>query len=178
MSFEAQELRIKSREPEKQFEEIRRWAKSLVEMLNYSINHLDETNFVDGISQTVAGKKITGVVQEALNEQYTDLRTLTIARTRGKTFQTEGNAQIGDIKICWGIVEVSPEVEGEAAYREVLFPFAYANNPNVQVSVQNTDPGVRVLGCSYDDLTLTGCNVYVTRTNKTATKVSWLAIGK
>lgn len=178
MSFEAQELRIKSREPEKQIEEIRRWGKSLVEMLNYALNHLDETNFVDGISQNVAGTEISNVVKKALNDQYTDLRTLTIARTKSKASQNEGNAILGDIKICWGIATVTPTAAGESANAPVLFPFAYTNKPNVQVTCENTDPGVRVTGCSYDDLTLTGCNIYVTRTNMTATKVSWLAIGK
>lgn len=178
MSFELQELRIKSKEPEKQIEEIRRWLKMLREQLNYELNHLDATNFVEGVSQNVAGTEISDVVQQALNKQYKDLRSLTIARTKGKATQSEGHAQIGDIKICWGIVTVTPMEANVSAYVPVVFPFAYANNPNVQVSCENMDPGVRVIGCSYDDLTLTGCNVYVTRTNTTATKVSWLAIGK
>ncbi len=178
MSFEAQELRIKSKEPEKQIEEIRRWAKLLIELLNYALNHLDATNFVDGISENVAGTKISDVVLEALNNQYTDLRSLTVARTKGKAAHEEGYAVIGDIKICWGIVNVTPMAANESAHEPVIFPFAYTSNPNVQVSCENTDPGVRVIGCSYDDLTLTGCNVYITRTNTTTTKVSWLAIGK
>lgn len=178
MSFEAQELRIKSKEPEKQIEEIKRWGKMLVEQLNYSLNHLDATNFVDGISQNVAGTQISDIVQQALNDQYKDLRTLTIARTKGKATQNEGHAQIGDIKICWGVVLVATTTANESAHEPVVFPFAYTNNPNVQVSCENTDPGVRVIGCSYDDLTLTGCSVYVTRSNTTVTRVSWLAIGK
>lgn len=178
MSIEVQELRIKSKEPEKQIEEIRRWAKSLVENLNYSLNHLDATNFVDGISQNVAGTEVSDVVQKALNDQYTDLRTLTIARTKSKASQNEGNAILGDIKICWGVATVTTTTAGESASTPILFPFAYTNKPNVQVTCENMDPGVRVTGCSYDDLTLTGCNIYVTRTNTTTTKVSWLAIGK
>ena len=178
MSFELQELRIKTKEPEKQIEEIRRWLKSVREQLNYALNHLDATNFVDGISQNVAGTTISDVVQQALNEQYKDLRTLTIARTKGKAVQSEGNAQIGDIKICWGVVTVSPKEANAPESTEVIFPFAYTNKPNVQVTCENMDPGIRVTGCSYDDLTLTGCNIYVTRTNTADTKVSWLAIGK
>lgn len=178
MSFEAQELRIKSKDPEKQIEEIRRWAKILIEQLNYSLNHLDETNFVENVAGNVAGTVINDVVQTALNEQYTDLRTLTIARTKSKQILNEGNAILGDIKICWGVVTVNPKEANESAHVAVMFPFAYTNKPNVQVSCENMDPGVRVIGCSYDDLTLTGCNVYVTRTNTAATKVSWLAIGK
>lgn len=178
MSFELQELRIKTKEPEKQIEEIRRWLKTLREQLNYELNHLDATNFVEDVSQNVAGTKISEVVQKALDDQYRDLRTLTIARTKGKAVQSEGNAQIGDIKICWGVVTVVPAEANASAHVQVLFPFAYTNNPNVQVTCENMDPGVRVIGCSYDDLTLTGFNVYVTRTNTTATKVSWLAIGK
>lgn len=178
MSFETQELRIKSKDPEKQIEEIRRWAKGLVEQLNYALNHLDDTNFVEGISKNVAGTEITDVVQEALNDQYRELRTLTIARTKGKASVNEGNAQLGDIKMCWGVVEVKPTAENESSFTEITFPFPYTNKPNVQVSCENTDPGIRVLGVSYDDLTLTGCKVYVTRTNTTTTKVSWIAIGK
>lgn len=50
MSFEVEELRIRSKESERQMEEIRRWAKTLTEKLNYTLNHLDDTNFVDGIA--------------------------------------------------------------------------------------------------------------------------------
>lgn len=178
MSFEVQELRIKSKDPEKQIEEIRRWIKGLTEQLNYTLNHLDSTNFVEGVSENVAGTVISDVVREALNEQYTDLRTLTIARTKSKQKQSEGNAILGDIKICWGVVTVTAKKANESASSPVVFPFAYTNNPNVQVSAENMDPGVRVTGCSYDNLTLTGCNIYVTRTNTAATRVSWLAIGK
>ena len=46
MSFELQELRIKSKEPEKQIEEIRRWLKTVREQLNYELNHLDDTNSI------------------------------------------------------------------------------------------------------------------------------------
>lgn len=121
---------------------------------------------------------ISEVVQDALDQQYTDLRTLTISRTKSRQNLSEGNAILGDIKICWGVVSVTPKTENESASVQVLFPFAYTNVPNVQVSCENMDPGIRVIGCSYDDLTLTGCNIYVTRTNTAATKVSWLAIGK
>lgn len=178
MSFEAQELRIKTKEPEKQIEEIRRWAKTLVEQLNYSLNHLDASNFVEGISENVAGSAISEVVKTALDKQYKDLRTLTIARTKGSANYNGGHAQIGDIKICWGLAVVAPKEPNEPECTEVLFPFAYTSKPNVQVTCENADPGVRVIGCSYDDLTLTGCNVYVTRTNTEDTEVSWLAIGK
>ena len=84
MSFVAEELRIKSEMPEKQIEEIRRWGQKLVENLNYTLNHLDSTYFTQDQAANVAGTQINEVVQEALNSQYTELRTLTIARTKGK----------------------------------------------------------------------------------------------
>lgn len=178
MSFAAEELRIKSNDPDRKIEEIRRWAQKLVELLNYELNHLDSANFNSDLAGNVAGTKISDVVQSALDEQYSELRTLTIARTKGKALTDSGNAVIGDIKICWGLVKINPEAAGEAAGVEILFPVPYNNKPNMQVSCQNTDPGVRVLGISYDNLTVNGCKIYVTRTNTNETTVSWLAIGK
>lgn len=178
MSFEAEPLRLKSNTPEKQLEEVRRWAQKLIEMLNYELNHLDSTNFNSDQAANVAGTEISDVVQEALNEQYTELRTLTIARTKGKAQADSGFAVLGDIKICWGIVEITPEAANESACKAVSFPVVYSNKPNIQVSCENPDPGLRVLGCSYDDLTDTGFNIYVVRTNTVTTKISWLAIGK
>lgn len=178
MSFEAEQLRVKANTPEKQIDEIKRWAQKLIETLNYALNHLDSTNFNADQAENVAGTKISGVVQEALNNQYTELRTLTIARTKGKAQTDSGFAVLGDIKICWGLEEITPVAANESASVAVDFPVAYNNKPNVQVSCENSDPGVRVLGCSYDDLTETGCSLYVVRTNTVKTKVSWLAIGK
>lgn len=178
MSFAAEELRIKSETPEKQIEEIRRWGQKLVENLNYTLNHLDSTYFTQDQAANVAGTQINEVVQEALNSQYTELRTLTIARTKGKGLTDSGYAVIGDIKICWGIVEISTTTAGEPNHVTVSFPVSYTNKPNMQVSCQNSDPGIRVLGCSYDNLTKTGCDIFATRTNVNTTKISWIAIGK
>lgn len=178
MGFAAEELRIKSDTPEKQIEEIRRWGQKLVENLNYALNHLDSSYFTQDQAANVAGTQISDVVQRALNSQYTELRTLTIARTKGKVLTDSGYAVLGDIKICWGIVDISTETAGEASSVSVTFPVAYSDKPNLQVSCQNSDPGVRVLGCSYDNLTKTGCDIYATRTNVNVTKISWIAIGK
>ena len=41
--------------PEKQIEEIRRWAQKLIELLNYALNHLDDTNFNADLAGNVAG---------------------------------------------------------------------------------------------------------------------------
>lgn len=178
MTFVAEELRLKSNTPEKQIEEIRRWSAKLVENMNYQLNHLDSTNFTKDLEPSIAGKEIPSLVKKAMDDQYKELRTLTIARTKGKTSNTEGFAVLGDIKICWGIVEITPEAENVAACEWITFPVPYTVNPNIQTTFENSDPGARVIGCSYDDLTTAGCNIYVTRTNTTATKVSWLAIGK
>lgn len=178
MSFAAEELRIKTQTPEKQIEEIRRWAQKLIELLNYALNHLDDTNFNADLAGNVAGTEINEAVQEALDSNYKDLRSLTIARTKGSVTENAGHVVIGDAKVCWGTVEVNTVTENVAASVRVQFPFVYRNSPNVQVTVQNSDPGTRVKGCSSDNVTESDCDICVTRTNIGRTKASWLAFGK
>ena len=178
MSFSAEELRIKTQTPEKQIEEIRRWAQKLIELLNFTLNHLDETNFNADLAENVAGTSINGAVQEAMDNQYKELRSLTIARTKGSVESRSGHVVIGDAKVCCGIVEIDTKTENEPSSVNVKFPFIYKNKPNVQVTAENSDPGVRVKGCSYDNLTESSCDICVTRTNTERTKVSWLAFGK
>ena len=178
MSFAAEELRIKTKEPEKQIEEIRRWAQKLIELLNYALNHLDDTNFNADLAENVAGTSINEVTREALDNQYTELRSLTIARTKGKVSTDSGYAVIGDVKICWGVAEIKTTTANVSASEHVNFPFVYNNKPNMQVTCQSSDPGVRVTGISYENLTEMGCEIYATRTNTERTKASWLAIGK
>lgn len=80
MSVQYDELKIRSKEPEQQINEIEQWARKLVEHLNYSINHLDETNFVKDISEKIKGSDMKEI-KEKMNEQYGQLRELIIKRT-------------------------------------------------------------------------------------------------
>ena len=85
MSFNVDELRITSKEPEKQIEEMKRWMVSLAEKLNYSLNHLDETNFCENVSENVAGTKVNDATRAALEQQYRELRTLIVERTKSSS---------------------------------------------------------------------------------------------
>ena len=54
------------------------WATNLVDRLNHSITHIDNSNVVEGL-RFVSEE----VLAEKLQEQYNELRKLIIERTKG-----------------------------------------------------------------------------------------------
>lgn len=54
------------------------WATNLVDRLNHSITHIDETNVVEGLRFVSEPQ-----MEEKLQEQYKELRKLIIERTKG-----------------------------------------------------------------------------------------------
>ena len=54
------------------------WANNLVDKLNYSITHIDDTNLVSGEKYMTEEK-----YQEISQNQYKELRELIVERTKG-----------------------------------------------------------------------------------------------
>lgn len=78
--------------------------------------------------------------------------------------------------IQWGVETITP-VANTATGKAVTFPVAYTSVPMVLTTALTTVPGASVTGNAAADITVTGFDAYVTRTNTTNTSVGWIAIG-
>lgn len=78
--------------------------------------------------------------------------------------------------VQWGTVNITP-VANTPTKVSVTFPIAYDYIPSIKVSSATTVIGTSVLGVAHADDSVSGTDLYVTRTNATSTGVRWLAIG-
>ena len=76
-----------------------------------------------------------------------------------------------------GFVNVTP-VANTPTKAHVTFPQAYAESPTVVVSGVSAVIGSALQGVSTANISTTGFDVYVYRTNATVTAVMWIAAGK
>lgn len=88
----------------------------------------------------------------------------------GKVFFSNG------LLIQWDVETITP-VANTPTGKAVKFPTAYTSVPMVITSAVSTVPGTSVLGDAPANITVSGFDAYVTRTNTTNTSVGWIAIG-
>ena len=105
----------------------------------------------------------------------------TIAAQRAKSvveneIGTSSYIVLGNLLLCWGNASITPTANTPTA-KSITFPKSFSHTPAVICSPCSAVPGTKVLGVGASSITTTGCSLYVTRTNTTATSVLWLAIG-
>ena len=88
----------------------------------------------------------------------------------GKAFMSNG------LLIQWGVENITPVANTPTA-KAVTFSTSYTSVPMVVACPITTAMGASVTGGTVADITATGFNAYVTRTNTTNTSVGWIAIG-
>ena len=88
----------------------------------------------------------------------------------GKAFMSNG------LLIQWGVESITPVANTPTA-KAVTFSTSYTSVPMVVACPITTAMGASVTGGTVADITATGFNAYVTRTNTTNTSVGWIAIG-
>lgn len=76
--------------------------------------------------------------------------------------------------IQWGRVSITPSAANTITSKVIQFPIAFSASPVVQVSPNAGVPNY--LTCSYS-ASASELTLYMTRTNTTATWVSWIAVG-
>ena len=92
-----------------------------------------------------------------------------------------GNATFsGSVKaakfIQVGTVTITPEAANTPTSAEVKFPTAFPGVPKVFVTANTSVPGTAVTGVAANNVSATGCTIWLTRTNVTATGVWWVAV--
>ena len=78
--------------------------------------------------------------------------------------------------IQWGVETITP-VANTPTSSAVKFSTAYTSIPMVITSAVSTVPGTTVTGHAPANITVSGFDAYVLRTNTTNTSVGWIAIG-
>lgn len=76
----------------------------------------------------------------------------------------------------WGVETITPVANTPTA-KAVKFSTAYTSVPMVITTAHTTVMGTSVTGCAAADITTTGFDAYITRSNATNTSVGWVAIG-
>lgn len=78
--------------------------------------------------------------------------------------------------IQWGVETITPVANTPTA-KAVTFTTAYTSVPMVLTTAITTVPGTSVTGNASANITVSGFDAYVVRTNTTNTSVGWVAIG-
>lgn len=86
-------------------------------------------------------------------------------------------AIVGSLLVCWGRVAITPSAKDTPTAKAIKFPKKFASVPAVVTSAVTAVPGKTVTGTASSEITVDGCDIYVTRANTTATSVDWVAIG-
>ena len=86
------------------------------------------------------------------------------------------NSALVGFGIQVGKISITP-VPKEPTAGHITFEKKFKSAPVVNVTPSSEVPGTVITGVSAVNVTTSGCDVYVTRTNNTVTNVMWLAIG-
>jgi hypothetical protein len=104
--------------------------------------------------------------------KQTDTVPVTYAWTDASGYISLGNG----LKMAWGNVLITPVANTPTAVT-IGFPIAFSYAPIVMVTMETTAPGTLVTGIACANRTTSQFQIYITRTNTTATGARWFAIG-
>ena len=103
-------------------------------------------------------------------DEFVSSDPVTHGSRSGKVFLSNG------LLIQWGVETITP-VANTPTSSAVKFSTAYTSIPMVITSAVSTVPGTTVIGDAPANITVSGFDAYVVRTNTTNTSVGWIAIG-
>lgn len=90
---------------------------------------------------------------------------------------TKSYVILGNTLICWGRVAIAVSSANTPTSVSITFPKVFAHIPNVQVTPITYKPGTVVLETSTDNVTTSGCDIYITTATSNSIAVNWMAIG-
>ena len=113
----------------------------------------------EGIALELGGNKVDAIVSTVEDDITGSIRFAS-----GLVFQ-------------WGGVTITPSEANTPTSSAVTFAIPYKKTPFVVTSPVSGVPGTVLLGASASNITKTGFDAVLTRTNTTSTQIRWLAIG-
>lgn len=104
-------------------------------------------------------------------------RVLLARQRRRLTIISNPTAMARLPRIATGIASITPTAANAPTSADITFPTGrFSVAPVVQVTAATSVPGSQVTGVGVTNVTSTGCRVFVTRINTTATPVNWTAV--
>ncbi|HQH63806.1 MAG TPA: hypothetical protein PLE55_09180, partial [Clostridiales bacterium] len=82
----------------------------------------------------------------------------------------------GEHGIQCGRVTITPSAANTPTYASIYFTPEFELPPLVVATPLTAAPGTQVTGVGIADITVSGCKIYLTRTNTTTTGIHWIAI--
>ena len=79
-------------------------------------------------------------------------------------------------EIQHGNVSITPSAANTPTSKAVTFEKEFSSNPDIIANGHTSVPGSTLLGVGTASRSTTGCTIWVTRTNTTATTVNWIAV--
>lgn len=131
------------------------------------VNFTGASNWIQsGVNSTSAAKNLT----------ISGMNASTMANVDILATQVKISGQVVATGIQSGMVTITP-VANTPTSAHVTFSPAYSTAPIVLCTAVSGVPGTQVTGFAVSNITTTGCDIYVTRTNTNSTSVNWLSIG-
>jgi hypothetical protein len=103
----------------------------------------------------------------------------TVCDIRPKKVKIRGETTVQGFRvpeIQHGNVSVTPSAANTPTSKIITFEKEFSGSPDIVVSGHTSVPGTTLLGVGTASRSTTGCAIWVTRTNTTATTVNWIAI--
>ena len=159
---------------------------SFEDVTNYEIEGDDfGSNDINATNQRVNEMYVKGVYYDNTNQKLIDKNGQILNPDIPKYDNNEGTnyIQIGNLKICWGTVQVS-YVNPNVMSSNLSFPVNFTNNPTVLATINGTnnvsaelDENVKVSGVG-----TSSCLIYVHSKNGEFSSgwqqnVNWIAVG-
>ena len=79
-------------------------------------------------------------------------------------------------EIQHGMISITPTAANTPTSYQLTFPREFSTEPHVVVTPHTTYPGTKVLGVGVYNRSKSGVSIYLTRTDTTATYISWIAM--
>lgn len=90
-------------------------------------------------------------------------------------FDVDGRLTAGNL--AWGTVSITPSAANTPTSAAVTGLNVQGSTFIAQVTANTSVPGTQVTGVGFSSLSSTGLTVWLTRTNTTATNVTWMVLG-
>lgn len=103
----------------------------------------------------------------------------TICDIRPKKVRIRGETTVQGFRvpeIQHGNVSITPSAANTPTSKAITFEQEFSGSPDIIATPHTSVPGITVLGVGTASRSSTGCTIWVTRTNTTATTVNWIAV--
>lgn len=124
------------------------------------------------VFRDVNGKIITSIGFQGMTTQSMSIKENLFANS----ITAENLSTDGFKKADCGSVSITPTAANTPTVKAITFNTAFTNTPNIVASAKTAEPGTRVVEVGASATSANSANVYVTRTNETATTIYWIAM--